>query len=96
MREGTQLSWFQFTATRILGATFWMAVCFFAYRMANPKPANDMLAYVAGWALLLSPFIAGGTLFGRPLLGAVIGIASLAICLLAIGIALVLRWVPRI
>jgi hypothetical protein len=96
MSEGPQLWWCQFTTTRILGATFWMAVCFFAYRITNPQPANEVLAFGAGWALLLSPFIAGGTLFGRPLLGAVVGIGLIAACTLVAFIALYLGWSPKI
>ena len=72
---------FQFTISRVLLATFWMAVCF-ASATALWMAVRDgtWVSDYLGWPLLFgaleSPFLAIGSLVGRTQLWAIIGIVA--------------------
>ena len=64
----------------MLWATFWMAICFASYAMIiNMQRQRVSSPYEVPLTLVMmvAPFVAGGALFGRALLGAAIGIAVL-------------------
>jgi hypothetical protein len=72
--------WFQFTISRILWATFWMALCFglfaaFGWREFDHWIPAVGLIVVGG----ICPFIAVGVLFGRPRLGFAVGLILVGI-----------------
>jgi hypothetical protein len=77
---------FQFTLTRLLLATFWMAVCFGGV-MANrsippiwefrgPEMLWIVLRYATFYLVFVSPFIAVGVLFGRAKTGVIAGFVA--------------------
>ncbi len=73
MSEGpAKRRWFQFTIARCLLATFWFSVTCAAWPFDD---ASWLLQWVAlRWGLLIvPPFIAFGTLFGRARIAALIG-----------------------
>lgn len=95
MSERPKLPWFQFAGTRILGATFWMAACFSAWYLLFRTPLDsDAVGFVAIAVMVLSPFVAAGTLFGRPLLGALVGIGLVAFFVVAVVIGIAVEWIP--
>ena len=96
MSEGKRQPWFQFTVARILGAIFWMAVCCAAYLLSRAGPNPNAVAGGAAIAMLLSPFISLGTLFGRPFGGAVVGLGVIAAYFLVVFIALYMGWIRQI
>jgi hypothetical protein len=75
----TRRRWFQFSIRQILGATSWMAICFgtIALIRSNAASARSDNAAIAlllvGLAVVTAcPFMAIGTLVGRPLIGALV------------------------
>ncbi len=73
-------AWFQFTISRILWATLWMAICFSLFAGLGWHEFDHWvpvvgLIFIGG----LCPFIAAGVLFGRPLVGFVVGLILVGI-----------------
>jgi hypothetical protein len=79
---------FQFTIMGILMATFWIAV-FFGVSAAAARAKQDVgvFAFPIGYALIVSPFLAAGSLFGRAGAAALAGLVGLVV--LAVILALV-------
>ena len=84
---------FQFTIRGLLWATFWVAVCGAAWTLDlrgfdKWYPVQQAAIIVA---LLLTPFMAIGALFGGPLVGLLVGVvAFVAFNLLIMFLRLVL------
>jgi hypothetical protein len=101
MSEGpAKPCWYQFTLARILGATFWMGVCFGLVALGNSSPEIKQTIETSGAlfvcviaATVLSPFIAIGTLLGRPFRGLLVGIVLVGGYALAVYIAIDNGWI---
>jgi hypothetical protein len=91
----TRRRWYQFTIKRILWATFWMAICFAAaIRHHSGKGPDDLSGFIASVAVIaLSPFVAAGSLFGRPFVGLLVGIILVGGYVLAVYIAIENGWI---
>lgn len=71
----------QFNTRGMLLATFWMAVCCASFamvarmhRLRISSPLENILTLL----MMFAPFVAIGALFGRSLLGAVVGVVALS------------------
>ena len=88
--------WYQFTIGRVIGATFWIAVCLglVAFNSWCKEPEHNPPLFIAIAAtILLSPFVAAGTLFGHPLRGLIAGVIVVGGYALALYIAVDQGWV---
>ena len=91
--EKPQPRWFQFTVRRMLAATFWAAVCFglCCYLPNAGAPQSELgerLQFFGTCLIGLSPFIAVGTLAGRPWTGLFVGLAAFLIPILILMVAI--------
>jgi len=82
----TRRRWFQLTISRILWATFWMAICFGVTAAWGWHEFEHWLPVIAVITVVgLCPFIALGTLCGRPFIGLMVGVVVVGIyCTVAV------------
>jgi hypothetical protein len=88
--------WYQFTVGRMLAATAWMAVFFALISLCSWWKApdhNPPLLFAVIAAVLLSPFVAVGTLFGHPFRGLLLGTVLVAGLALAVYIGVNTGWI---
>lgn len=89
--------WYQITVGRVIVATFWMAVSFAAVAGSiaprNGRPPSDDVVILLTAIAILAPFVALGTLFGHPVWGLLIGIASIIACFMALVSAMQFGWI---
>ncbi len=84
---------FQFTILGILLATFWIAV-FIGVWAAAARAKQDVgfYAFPMGYALIVSPFLAAGSLFGRAWAAALAGLVGLAVLAAILALAWLTTW----
>jgi len=83
--------WFQFTIRRIMAATFWLAVCFGAANIdATGHSDSTMIAVIV--VMYWSAFVAVGTLLGRPLISAIVGIGVIGGYVILLDISIRNHW----
>lgn len=96
MSENPPRRWFQCKLSGMLGATFWLCVSFAFFGINRSYPADDnppmFFALIA--TMVLSPFIAAGTLFGHPARGLLVGIALVCAYVMAVYVAISRGWIP--
>ena len=101
MSEGPpKRRWYQFTLARIIGATFWMGVCFGLLAIGESSPEIKQTIETSGApfvsviaSAVLSPFIAIGTLLGYPFRGLLVGIVLVGGYALAVYVAIDNGWI---
>jgi hypothetical protein len=84
------------TVRRALGAIAWLAICFAAVSLSRWWKAPDQnppLLFAVLGAIVLSPFVAIGTLFGRPLRGLLVGLVLVGGYVIAVSVAVHRGWI---
>jgi hypothetical protein len=77
----TRRRWYQFSISNILWATFWIAILFAAWvsPQTAPEHLNEFQLFLGDVTRSVPLLIAIGALFNRARLGAIIGIAIVAV-----------------
>jgi hypothetical protein len=89
--------WCQFTISRILWATFWVALSLGALALLRSdykEPGQNLPLFIALVAtLVLSPFVALGTLFGYPFRGLLAGVILVGGHVVPVSVAIKGGWI---